>query len=323
MNLPQKHNPERVLSFVEHLEELRGRVIICLVFFIVTLLGGFWFAPRVIEWLITPLRQVAPPPPETTLTFKLAPDGTLHLADPLNTAATTTTATLTTQTLAAMSNNRVAIEIPGREAVTIGNRSASSLFFLSPIEPFMLLIQGALLISAVFTIPMIVYQMWLFIAPGLLRKERRIVGPVILSSFILFPTGAMFAYYVSRLALQILIGFSDQIPGLEPSIVASKYIGFILTMMIVFGVFFEFPLVLVLLSRFGIIDARYLAERRRWAILIMAVVAAAATPTPDPINMCIMLAPLIILYEGSIVVIRILDRAGPVRQPDATEVPEE
>lgn len=132
MNLPQKHNPERVLSFVEHLDELRGRVIICLIFFVITLLGGFWFAPKIIEWLITPLRQVAPPPPESTLTFKLFPDGTLHLADPFNPATTTSTAALSTTTLAGISNNRVAIEIPGRAPVTIGNRSASSLFFLSP-----------------------------------------------------------------------------------------------------------------------------------------------------------------------------------------------
>lgn len=166
----------------------------------------------------------------------------------------------------------------------------------------MLLIQGALLVSAIFTIPMIVYQLWLFIAPGLLRKERRIVGPVhsklvhLVSCWrhvclLCLKIGASDSHWIQR---------SDSGPRTKHSGLQVYWIhpdnddSFRRVFRISIGAGSSFAV--------GIIDARYLAERRRWAILIMAVVAAAATPTPDPINMCVMRAsPLIVLYEGSII----------------------
>lgn len=221
-----------------------------------------------------------------------------------------TTESLTADGLARLNPARIAIEIPGRaQPLVVGERSGSNLFYLSPIDPFMLLIKGALLIAMVLSIPMLIYQIWLFVAPGLLRRERKVVKPIIIMSGLLFPFGALFAYYISHLTLKVLMSFGDSIAGLQPNIVASNYLGFILTMMLVFGIVFEFPLVLLLLANFGVIDSRFLVERRKWAVVIIAIVAAVATPTPDAFTMLSMMLPLVILYEISIWIIRIMERS--------------
>lgn len=306
-------NPTRVLSFTDHLEELRVRLIICVAFFVVTFLLGFMVSPKVVEWLIRPLTQLQTDlTPENTLTLTMTQDGNLHWNVPRTVAG----AVDTTKALAAIARDRLAIKLPVEDrSVVVGARSSSNLFFLSPIEPFMLLVKGALLVSAIFSFPMIIYQGWLFIAPGLKRKERRVARPVLLASLILFPVGAGFAYLIAHIALKVLIGFGDNIPGLQPNIVASKYLGFLLTLMLAFGIVFEFPLILVLLSRIGVVDADLLVKRRKWAIVILSVVAAVATPTPDPFTMTAMLLPLLALYEASIWAMRAMEKAGgPVPQ---------
>jgi sec-independent protein translocase protein TatC len=303
-----KHNSKRVLSFTDHLEELRVRIIITITFFAFAFLVSFFFAPQVVGVLIAPLTRITPPVSERTLTFSLGQDGTLRLAIPGIAGATTRT-TASAELLKHVSPDRIAIEIPGAKMpVVVGSKSSTSLFFLSPIEPFTLLVKGALLLSALVAIPMAIYQLWLFVAPGLLAEERRIVRPVLLSSLVLFPLGAMFAYLLAHVMLRVLLGFGEYIPGLQPNIVASKYLGFILTLMLGFGVVFEFPLVLLLLSRIGVIDSRFLVERRKWAVLIISVVSAAVTPTPDPLSMLAMMLPLLVLYEISIWVIVTTER---------------
>jgi sec-independent protein translocase protein TatC len=312
MTDPLRQNPKRVLSFTEHLEELRVRIIICFVVLVVSFLGGLYFSPRALEFLMRPLTGLKAPADGKTLTLRVNPDGELRLEKPLS--ASDAAATNPAELLASPAMRLVIADETGRPLLKIGPREPSHLFFLSPVEPFVLILKGALLVSAVVTVPVVVYQLWLFIAPGLLVRERRIVRPIIAASMALFPAGAVFAYFVSSLALQILLGFGDQIPGLEPSLVASKYLGFMLTLMLVFGVVFEFPLVLLMLSRFGVVDAAFLSQRRRYAIVIMSVVAAVATPTPDPFTMLAMLLPLILLYEGSIVLVRTLEKTSSPHQ---------
>lgn len=296
-------NPKRVLSFTEHLEELRVRLIICITFFVVVFFAGFFVANHVIGFLIRPLASIAETPGVAMLTLQLSPDGTLRLA-----GVTEGATTQTLEQVAGVAHDRIAIKLPNGREVLVGQRTRSSLHFLSPIEPFFLLVKGALLISSILAIPLFVYQMYLFIAPGLTRRERRVVKPILVSSMFLFPLGAAFAYWISHLALKVLIGFSDQIPGLQPNIVASAYLGFIMKLMLVMGVVFEFPLVLVLLSRIGIIDSHFLVKRRKYAILIISVLAAIFTP-PDPLSMLVSIVPLIVLYELSIWAIRAMEKA--------------
>jgi len=199
-------------------------------------------------------------------------------------------------------------------AVYVGRKGHNNLFYLSPLEPFFLWLQAALLVSAVFAIPMVIYQGYLFVSPGLLKQERKVVAPVLGVSLILFPTGAGFAYLIMSITLKALMAFGDAIPGLEPNIVASRYLSLIITMMLVFGVLFEFPLILVLLARLGIIDSNFLVKRRKVSIVLITAIAAVATPSTDPFTMLLLMFPLLGLYEGAIWCIKLMERAVPVEK---------
>jgi sec-independent protein translocase protein TatC len=310
-NPPAPHEPEpvpeeaKVLSFTEHLEELRWRILITLGFFAVCFLASFFVAPKVIEVLIAPLTRIERLRAENTLSLDVRPDRVLVLGQNRDQSLSSTLANLGT----AGRIDALSVRVDGHEVVVpLGSKSQTSLFFLSPIEPFVLLVKGALLLSVFLTIPLGLQQLWLFVAPGLLQNERRIIRPILLASLVLFAFGVAFAYGISHAMLRILLGFSDYIPGLQPNIVASEYLSFMLTLMLGFGLVFEFPLVLILLSRLGIITSRFLVERRKYAILVIAVASAAITPTPDAFNMLLMMAPLLILYELSIWIIRLLEK---------------
>lgn len=307
VNLEQVHESgaeeSSKLSFIEHLEELRRRILITLAFFFLSFFATFFVSPKVIEILIAPLLQIQPATtPEEVLRLHLATDGTLRLAGATADALTSKLETMPKKLRA------LSVRVGNREYhYALGGKSQTALFFLSPVEPFTLLIKGAFLLSLLVAVPFAVYQLWLFIAPGLLPRERRIVRPILLASLLLFPLGASFAYGVSHIMLKILLGFSDFVPGLQPNLVASHYLSFILTLMVGMGLVFEFPLVLILLARLGVVTSQFLAVRRKYAVLIIAVVAAAVTPTPDALNMLVMMAPLVILYELSIWAIRLIE----------------
>ncbi len=290
------------LTFTEHLEELRRRILTTLLFFAVCLIAGFFVAPQVIGVLIAPLTHLKTQEvDEPSLVLDVGADGKIRLS-----AESLERVSSSTLTQGHQSIHTIVLRAGDKELVyTAPTRSQTSLFFLSPVEPFSLLVKGALFVAALLSIPMAVYQLWLFISPGLLARERRIVRPILISSLLLFPLGAAFAYAVSHVMLKVLLGFGSFIPGLQPNIVASHYLSFILTLMLGFGLVFEFPLLLILLARLGLVSSRLLAERRKYAILVIAIIAAAVTPTPDALNMVIMMAPLIILYELSIWAIRL------------------
>lgn len=304
----------KILSFTDHLQELRVRIIICLAFFVVAFVVSFSFAPKVVSFLMIPLTTLERDETHDVLTLYLAPTGEIsgwQIAPVTDTGTSFTawTSAPTTAALSALAKDSFRIMVDGAPApIDIGPKSQTRLTYLTPLEPFFLWIQGALLLSAVVTIPMLVYQFWLFISPGLLRSERRTVGPLLAGSIVLFPMGAGFAYAISHVTLKVLLSFGDSIPFLEPNLVASRYLSFILIMMFMFGLVFEFPLVLLLLARLGIVNADTLVRQRKVAVVVMAVIAAVATPSPDPFSMIIMLLPLLLLYEGSIYTIRYLER---------------
>jgi len=298
------------LSFTDHLQELRVRIIICLVFFAFSFAGGFLVAPRVIEILVKPLVSVPRPPEEQTLQLVLHADGNVTWQVPKNLDTGTSTPLL-------LSTDHVRVHLPDGTDLIMGRKDRTSLFYLSPLEPFFLYVQGALLVSGIFCIPMLVYQLWLFVSPGLVRRERRIVSPLLLASIVLFPMGAGFAYVMSYVALPVLLSFGDGIAGLEPNLAAARSMGLVITMMLISGLLFEFPLVLVLLARLGIVSSHFLVERRKVAIVILAVVSAVATPSPDPFSMLLLLAPLIALYEGSVWAIRAIEKSQMTPEQEA------
>jgi Tat protein translocase TatC len=242
--------------------------------------------------------QAEAPAPQVLLTVTGAGEVRAAMLEP----GATTPVNITTQTLPMVSKARLAVRLDGSDPVSLPGPAtrSGSLFFLSPLEPFMLLLKTGAILALILTIPMAAYQAWLFVAPGLLSHERRVLAWTLAALVILFPLGASFAYAISRIMLTVLIGFSAAIPGLEPSLVAGKGISFILTMMVAFGLVFEFPLILVLLSRLGVIDGKFLVRWRRTAIVLLSILAAVATPSPDPFSMLAMFIPLVLLYELSV-----------------------
>jgi sec-independent protein translocase protein TatC len=318
-------NPERVLSFTDHLQELRVRIIICIVFFIVALVVSFMFAPRVVTFLMRPLVTMPRQADRGVLTLNLKHDGSMSwfVAQPGQSDSDLKPLKGNDQSSSAslqnLSTNSIRVFLEGAEnPVEIGPRTRAQLSYLTPMEPFFLWMQGALLLSGVVAIPMLIYQFWLFLAPGLMRRERRIIGPLLTFAIVLFPIGAMFAYVILQVTLQVLFSFGDSIPGLEPNLVAGKYVSFALMMMISFGVVFEFPLVLVLLGRLHIIDSSFLVKKRKMAAVVMSVVAAFATPSTDPFSMVVMWIPLLLLYEGAIWAMRLIEKGD--RTSDEAEI---
>ena len=155
--------------------------------------------------------------------------------------------------------------------------------------------------------PFIIGQIWGFIAPGLYPEERRWAVPFVLLTVLAFALGIVFSYYVVLpLALPIIVGFLQGEVLVLPRI--GDYISKVLLYMAVFGLLFEMPIVSFLLARLGIIQSAMLQQYRRYAIVIGCIVAAVITPTADPINFALVAVPLVILYEISILVVRVSQR---------------
>lgn len=310
----------KVLSFTDHLQELRIRIIICLGWFVGSFLLSFYFAPSIVFFLMQPLMSVPRDQQHGLLTLYLARSGEVSgwtVVPPLDTITTPTiqAAEQTTAAIATLATDSIRVIVEGfPHPIEIGPKTGTRLTYLTPLEPFFLWLQGALLLSSVFTIPMLIYQFWLFISPGLLKSERGVIKPLLLASILLFPMGAAFAYGISHVILKALMSFGDSIPFLEPNLVASRYLSFILIMMFMFGLVFEFPLVLLLMSRLGFVGSETLVRQRKIAIVAMAVIASVATPSPDPFSMLLMLAPLILLYEGSVAAIKFMERRDRARE---------
>jgi len=175
------------------------------------------------------------------------------------------------------------------------------------LEPFTVSMQISAFFGLAIAAPVIVGQIWGFIAPGLYPEERRWAVPFVLMTALAFSAGILFAYYVVLpLALPIIVGFLMGEVQLLPGI--GDYISKILLYMAVFGIIFEMPIVSFLLARLGIIQAAMLQQYRRYAIVIGCVLAAVITPTADPFNFVLVAVPLVILYEISILVVRVSQR---------------
>ena len=153
----------------------------------------------------------------------------------------------------------------------------------------------------VLAMPVVVYQSIRFIVPGLTREERRYLWFIVPAASILFVLGVAFAYFVMLpTAVPFLIGFLNIPTKPRPR----TYFGFVSQLMFWIGVSFQTPLILAFLARLGIITPQFLSKNRRYAVVFIAVLAAAITPTVDPINMMLVMAPLIVLYELGIILSR-------------------
>jgi sec-independent protein translocase protein TatC len=165
-------------------------------------------------------------------------------------------------------------------------------------------IQMAMLGGLVLAFPMVAYQFWAFIAPGLTRGERRWGGPLVLGLNLAFALGLAFAYVVILpVALQFLLG--GFLAGVKTQLSIGEYIGDVVSYLAMFGLVFELPLVLWLLARIGIITSSLLVQYRRHAVVGIVALSAIVTPTVDPVNLALMAGPLWLLYEIGIVFARL------------------
>ncbi|MGA3345695.1 MAG: twin-arginine translocase subunit TatC [Terracidiphilus sp.] len=175
------------------------------------------------------------------------------------------------------------------------NRIGKSLVFTHPMDPLNLDLQVSLVGGAILASPFILFQVWLFIAPGLYQKERRFVVPFMAATVGLFLAGAAFGYfYVLPGALQILIvNFGH---NFTPMVTIEEYSSFFLSIILGLGISFELPILIFFLALFGIVSPRFLWKNIRYAILAVFIVAAVICPSPDPWTMCIYAVPMLGLY---------------------------
>jgi sec-independent protein translocase protein TatC len=175
------------------------------------------------------------------------------------------------------------------------NRIGKSLVFTHPMDPLNLQLRVALVGGAIVASPFILYQVWLFIAPGLYQKERRFVVPFMAATVGLFLGGAAFGYYyVLPGALKILI--VDFGHNFTSMVTIEDYSSFFLSIILGLGISFEMPILIFFLALFGIVSPRFLWNNIRYAILAVFLVAAIITPSPDPWTMCIYAIPMLSLY---------------------------
>ncbi len=221
------------MGLLDHLDELRKRILRSVIVVIVGFLGCWSFAPWFVEILSRPITPLLP-------------------AD-------------------------------------------RKLAFFAPTEAFMLYIKVSLLVSIFLMAPFLLYQLWAFISPGLYRKEKRFAIPFIFFGSVFFLAGGVFAYYVALpFALEFLVDLGSE--QFEPLISATTYFHFMMAVVLGLGVMFELPILIFLLSWIGIVTPRFLMRHFRWAVLLIFIVSAIITPTPDIFNLCLFALPTLALY---------------------------
>ena len=175
---------------------------------------------------------------------------------------------------------------------------SGGLVYLNPTEPFNLYLEVGFVAGLFTASPFVFYQLWLFIAPGLYRKEKRYVLPFLLSTVALFIAGGLFGYkMVYPASLDFLIGYGLRF---QPMITIGEYTKLFLTVIIGLGLVFEMPILVFFLALMRVITARWMWRNLRYSILAIFVLAAIVTPTTDILNMCLFAAPMVALYAISI-----------------------
>ena len=253
----EKRDDEKRMPFLDHLEELRWRLIKCIVAVIALALLSYLFSEQILNLLTRPF-------PATR-----------------------------------------------------------KLQFLAPTEGFMIRIKLSIFSGIILGLPVIFYQLWQFVAPGLLPHEKKYVPGIIAISTLNFLIGAAFAYLVIvPIGLNFLIGFETQ--DLVANIRIKDYLSFVTNLMLAFGVVFELPILAFFLTRIGIITPEFMSKYRRYAIALTFVLGAMLTP-PDVFSQIMLAVPLILLYEISIFVSKVARRRrrAAEEEEEEQEEPEE
>jgi sec-independent protein translocase protein TatC len=245
----RKENPEGAMTLMEHLGELRTRVIIVFSAIAIGTVIGWFLYPPVFSFLQKPYCTIIHQNPELAI-----------------------------------------------------KRGSCQFVFTSAVQPFLIKLKVVTFIGLGIALPVVLWQIWRFVTPGLRGQERKYAIPFVASSIVLFALGAWFGLFALPKALHFLLGFAGA--GLVGALDVTKYFSFVFFMIAAFGLSFEFPVIVLALVMVGVLDSRKLRRRRRGAMIGIAVFCALITPTQDWYTMTIMMVPLLIFYELSILIAR-------------------
>jgi sec-independent protein translocase protein TatC len=313
--------PEDRLSLVEHLDELRKRLIICVVVFLAAFGVCLWQGDVVLDIINRPLEKTAfkndekttKDPFERTAAFQaqLRKSAVASAAAFESLAAATDSpATKAAYEDLAAQNRVLARSVPPREArkpVTLGVG-----------EPFTATVRVAAYAAILLALPLLLYQAYAFVLPAFSREERRVALPLMTMVPFLFVSGVVFAYFmVLPNAIDFLQNFNDD--NFDILLQAKDYYRFAILVLAAMGICFQVPVGILALTRMGIVSVAQLRHSRRYSILGIAVVAM-LLPGQDPVTMLSLMAPLYVLFEGSILFAAVLDRRARKRadaEPEA------
>lgn len=181
------------------------------------------------------------------------------------------------------------------------------LVFTAPADKFIAYLKVAAFCGFILATPWWLYQVWKFVAPGLYAKERRYTLGFILSGSVLYISGVVFGYFLALpAAFDFLMMFGDAVD--KPMITIDHYLGFFTMMLLMFGVAFELPLIIVILGMLGIVSQAFLRKNRRYMIVVLTIASAILTPTPDAISMFTLLIPLYVLFEISVFLVGFFEK---------------
>jgi sec-independent protein translocase protein TatC len=185
----------------------------------------------------------------------------------------------------------------------------NKLKYTHPADPFSVLITASFSIGIVMALPVIIYQVWAFLAPALYKHEKRVVLPVIFGALVLFVSGVALSFYVVLpLAIGWLMGIAQSTDALEPMITYREYFSFAVNMSLAFGLCFELPIVILLLATLGIVTPEFLRRYRRHALVLCVVAGALLSPGDLVWTTILLAAPLYLLYELSVILTVIVYR---------------
>jgi len=210
------------------------------------------------------------------------------------------------------------IDIQGRTGC---DANGHPLIVTGVFDPFFVRLKVAFVVGLIVSSPIWLYQLWAFIAPGLYRREKRWTYAFVGTAVPLFALGGFFAYLAMSRGLRFLLGLTPD--GVKPFITIDTYFGYATAMLLIFGIAFELPLVIVILNLAGVLSHAFVRKWRRVMIFLVFVFAGAATPSPDPFSMLLLAVPCVILVELAEVVVWLNDRRRARQAPEYEDLAED